>query len=367
MTSIAVIGANGQVGTEVCLLLSKLPGVSVVPIVRSKLGAALLERCGLSCRIGALSSDSAATTLLAGCDLVSDFSLPAGMPFEVRRAIRSNVSRAIRNAPRGAPYVFMSSTMAFGNGNSGRYQDLWFARTPYAASKRDGERWTRLLGHRYRRPTYVFRLGQVFGELQSVSRGLITSATSSKLALMDGQSGNSPSDAVFCSTIARALVNVAHASDPPGTYTILESPERTWRQLFAFHAQQAGIIPQFVETANGPSNARPGRLVTQLVQSAMELVAKQVRQHKDLLMAHLLPHYAGIELRVKARHSVQRARAEVAPPERRDIVEWACLRGPVPGKRLSSLSNGNQTMMDEVIAVRQLLETCLGPESHNYH
>jgi uncharacterized protein YbjT (DUF2867 family) len=111
MTSIAVIGANGQVGTEVCLLLSKIPGVSVIPVVRSKLGAALLERCGVECRIGALSSDSAAKALLEGCDLVADFSLPGGMLFEVRRAIRSNVSRAIRNAPRGAPYVFVSSTM----------------------------------------------------------------------------------------------------------------------------------------------------------------------------------------------------------------------------------------------------------------
>jgi hypothetical protein len=206
----------------------------------------------------------------------------------------------------------------------------------------------------------------VFGELQSVSRGLLTSATSSRLALIDGQGGNSSSDAVFCSTIARALVNVAKALDKPGTYTVVESPAWTWRELFAFHAQQAGVVPQFVETTNEPRSVVSG-MAAQLYQTAVGIAAKQVRQHKELLMAQLLPRYSSVELRLKARHSIQRARAEIAQAERRDIVEWPCIRGPVPGKRLLSLSSGTQTMMDEVLAVRKQLDTCLGPESHNYH
>ncbi len=214
MKTIAIIGANGQVGSEVSLLLSVMPGVKVVPVVRARLGAALLERCGLACRIGSLSSDDGARRLLEGCDLVADFSLPGGLPAERRRGIHSNVSRCMRLAEPGAPYVFISSTMAFGMpGDATRYRDHLIARTPYAAEKRDGERWTHLLGRLYRRPAYALRLGQVMGELQNISHGLIQEATPHPVEL-DG--GASKSDTVFCSTIALALRNIADGLESPG-------------------------------------------------------------------------------------------------------------------------------------------------------
>ena len=36
MTTIGVIGANGQVGAEVCLFLSEMEGIEVVPICRTE-------------------------------------------------------------------------------------------------------------------------------------------------------------------------------------------------------------------------------------------------------------------------------------------------------------------------------------------
>jgi nucleoside-diphosphate-sugar epimerase len=367
LTSIAVIGANGQVGSEVALLLSRIQGVSVVPIVRSQLGAAVLERCGLACRIGSLTSDADAKRLLDGCSLVADFSLPTGLPGQVSQAMRANAWHAIRNAPARAPYVFISSTMAFGGGNSGRYERLWFARTPYAAAKRSGERCARWLGRLQGRPTYVLRLGQVFGELQAVSRGLLASATDRPLALLDGAAGQSPSDAVFCSTIALALANIAAGKEAPGTYTLLEAPEWTWQRLYAFHAKQAGLVPQFVESAAGSrdSGALRSRLEP-LLQRAVGAAAQHLVAHKDLLVAQLVPIHSGLAQHLKARHLLRRARAEIRPPARRAIVEVQCCRGPVPGRRLGSLSDSQQDMQMEVLGVRTLLQRRLGPSSHNY-
>ncbi|MDB4987513.1 MAG: hypothetical protein JWN04_2691 [Myxococcaceae bacterium] len=368
MTSIALVGANGQVGTEVCLLLSKMTGVTVLPIVRSRLGASVLERCGIPCRVGALTSDAEAKRLLEGCDLVADFSLPSGLPVQVRDAIRTNVTHAMRNAPAGARYVFMSSTMAFGNGTSGRYEDLWFARTPYAASKRGGERWARLMGYRYQRPTYVLRLGQVFGDLQSVSRAMISSPAQGRVALLDGQGGTSPSDAVFCSTIAQALVNIARGVDSPGRYTLLEAPEWTWQQLHAFHARQAGVQIEFVEPGAPAAKPTFARSLKAASSGLLRSAARELVRHKDLLVAQALPHYAGLELKIKTAHALRRARAEIRPSSHRDVFEVRCCRGPVPGRRLESLSaSGRPSMVRELEAVRETLVQHLGAGSHNYH
>ena len=85
-TTIAVIGANGQVGSEVCLFLSEMDGIEVVPICRSELGAAPLRSWGLESRFGALTGSEEARRLLAGCHLVADFTLPRGDPGQMRAA-----------------------------------------------------------------------------------------------------------------------------------------------------------------------------------------------------------------------------------------------------------------------------------------
>jgi hypothetical protein len=361
MISIAVVGANGQVGSEVSLVLSKMSGVTVIPIVRSALGAALLERCGLACRIGSLSSDDDAARLLAGCDLVADFSLPGGLPAEVRRAMRTNIRQAIRHAPSGAPYVFMSSTMAFGMPSGARsYANYRVARTPYAANKRHAERYAHWLGFRTRRPTYALRLGQVFGELQAVSGVMMADATPRPLEL---EAGDTPSDAVFCTTIALALRNIALGLEKPGTHSLLEAPEWTWKRLYAFHATQAGYAPRFVDVSPTPVDVTS--LLGAVTRAVRATAIGSLTRNKDLLVAQLLPHFTSLELRLKARHSMRRAMGEIRSPEDREVVRIRCCAGPVPGTRLGSLRDSFETMQGEAAAVRELLRTRLGVQSRN--
>ena len=72
MHTIAVIGANGQVGSEVCLFLSLYGDIKVFPISRTRLGSAFLRICGLSCRHGSVADTVYAPALLEGCDVVVD-------------------------------------------------------------------------------------------------------------------------------------------------------------------------------------------------------------------------------------------------------------------------------------------------------
>jgi uncharacterized protein YbjT (DUF2867 family) len=47
---IAIVGANGQVGKELCLLFRQ-NGHDIIPIVRNKLGASFLIHQNFDCRI----------------------------------------------------------------------------------------------------------------------------------------------------------------------------------------------------------------------------------------------------------------------------------------------------------------------------
>ncbi len=198
MFTIVVLGANGQVGLEVCLFLHAMTDVAVVPVVRSELGAALLERCGIRCRIGALSDSRDSSRLLDGADLVVDFRLPTGLPAQVKRSTRDGIKRCIRQMPPSCAYTYISSTMAFGMGEVSAYpRYAWhtWSRTSYAAYKRDAERHTRWRGRVNRRPIYILRLGQVFGELQGVARLLLQRAAAGPVAMPNA--GRVLSDAVF--------------------------------------------------------------------------------------------------------------------------------------------------------------------------
>ena len=75
MTRIAIVGANGQVGTEVCLRLREAADVEVVPVVRNLSGSAFLRLNGVDCRHGRIADPEQARHLIGDCDVVVNFAL----------------------------------------------------------------------------------------------------------------------------------------------------------------------------------------------------------------------------------------------------------------------------------------------------
>ena len=67
---IAIIGANGQVGTELCLYLDLMGICEPIAIARSEYGTILLWRLGIQCRHGDLSRTEGAERLIADCDAI---------------------------------------------------------------------------------------------------------------------------------------------------------------------------------------------------------------------------------------------------------------------------------------------------------
>jgi nucleoside-diphosphate-sugar epimerase len=357
MRSIAVLGANGQVGMEVCLFLSVLEDTRVIPIVRSELGAAYLARCGFDCRVGSTTGAEETGSLLAGADLVVDLTAPRGQTSQALGATREVVASSIRHAPPGVPFVYMSSTMAFGMPPDARaYKRHLVARTPYASLKRCGERLTRRLARTHRRPAFVLRLGQVHGELQAVSREMKLGAGSQPVLLRQG--GETASDTLFCATIAMAL----------RTYTLLESPEWSWKELYEFYGRVSGVPVRIVPDAGG--RATRSGMARDGLHALGSLGARLLSRHKDLLNAQILPPLSRLpplrqlDLRLRGPYLRRRAAAEIRAG--RQGVAPRCHDGPVPGRRLRSLGDSRSAMTVASRRVRRILDERLGPESHNF-
>jgi hypothetical protein len=172
--------------------------------------------------------------------------------------------------------------------------------------------------------------------------------------------GSAPCDVVFCSTIAKALVNVLRRLDAPGTYSVLESPEWSLRQMYEFFSSEAGRELKLIGGSNGGA-AGPG-VGWKLVSTAIAALSK----NKDFVTAHLLPSWPDLEQRIRGRYLARRAAADIAAGRARLISTPHHFRGPVPGKRLRSLVEAGTATPEEALRVRELLDRILGPASHNF-
>ncbi|SRR5258707_1389942 len=352
MVTVAIIGANGQVGQEVCLFLSLMKDVNVVPISRTTIGTALLTRLGLSCRIGPVENPSQAKQLLSGCDLVADFALPRGLCADVRRVTHKLITSCVTNAPTGARYVYASTLMAFGMGPSEK-EFHWrrIPRTLYASNKRYGERVALGAARKIRRDAFILRLGEVHGELQRVSKGV-----ESQMRPEAAYIPNCPGYSVFCYTIAEALVNISRGKETPGVYSLVSSPEWTWEEMYKYFAARVGIDPEIILINEASAGASMLQRVGSCCRSVGAPLAGAVRQNRELIGSVFFRFFPGSETTLRAKWLTRQASAQIAEGQRSiQYRPFAPIWGTPPGRRLTSLSDSRQTMGPAVAQVRQSL------------
>jgi nucleoside-diphosphate-sugar epimerase len=352
MVTIAIVGANGQVGQEVCLFLSLRKDVTVVPISRTTYGTALLTRLGLSCRVGSVEDPSRAKDLLSGCDLVADFALPRGLCADVRRVTHTLIMNCVTNAPAGACYVYASTLMAFGTGPSEK-EFRWrrIPRTLYASNKRYGERLALGFARKNRRDAFILRLGEVHGELQRVSKGV-----ESQMRPQTAYIPDCPGYSVFCYTIAEALVNIALGKETPGAYSLVSSPEWTWEEMYRYLAARVGIDPEIVLVNEASAAGSMLQRIASCSRFAGAPVAAALRRNRELLGSVFFRFFPGSETTLRAKWLTRQASAQIAEG-RRSTQYWpfAPMWGTPPGRRLASLSDSRRTMGPAVAQVRQSL------------
>lgn len=348
MPTIGLVGGNSQVATEVALFLSLQPDIQVVPICRSSIGAAYLRHCGLGSRTGSMNDASAARELMAGLDLVADFSLPLGAAGEMRRRTQSAVTQLVEQSPAAFRVVYISTQMAFGIGQG--YTDRryhFLAHTTYGAVKRYGEQLVRRLARAAGKEAYVLRLGQVHGELQSVSQQMrAVFREQRKVSLPD-----TVSDTVFAYSIAEALANIAAGKEKPGVYTLMSTPDWHWRDIYDYYCEEAGRRPELHLYSCSPS-----RIPRKWLRAAQAAGKRVLLRHRESIGAYVLSRMPQTEGGILAKYRLSNAARDIASALALPTIP-SCIPvvGPIAGRRLACLTDSRVSMRDPAKEVRAIL------------
>jgi nucleoside-diphosphate-sugar epimerase len=243
MTKVALIGANGQVGAELCLLLAQRPEVDLVAVCRNKSGSAFLRWQGVACRHGRVADPIDAARILADCDVIVNSALATGTPAEIRHAEQGIIHNIFAYAKSSATIVHFSTQSVYGDPRPNRRIRR---RNAYARAKLASERRVEAEQRAFRKPTYVLRLGHVCGTMQEISHTIRGSIRQGAVVL---PSTDCSSNTVYTAAIAAAILQIMRGGVRPGTYDLMNTPLWTWRQVFEYEATQCqGVFEPLIAT-----------------------------------------------------------------------------------------------------------------------
>lgn len=324
MAKVAIIGANGQVGAELCLMLAARAEIELVPICRNRSGSAFLRWHGIACRHGRAADSLDAPRLFGDCDVIVNSSLANGTPAEIRRIEDQIVHNMFACSREAATVIHFSTQSVYGDPQSGRWI-RW--RNPYGRVKLASERQVRVEQRRYSKPSYIFRLGHVCGSLQEISNAIRASIRDRTVVL---PSRDCSSNTVYTATIVGAVEQVLRGAAQPGTYDLMNSPRWTWREVYQYEADVCGVpfSPRVVD------EAPPHSIRSALLASARQFVpslasAQPMRDFVAKSFAHMPDK---LNARAMAWWYAKRARSEIA----------ALGDGIRPAAHLSWVTNGHR-------------------------
>ena len=304
MTRVAVIGANGQVASEICLLLRNHPSIELVPICRNPTGSAFLRYRGIACRHGHVTDPHSAPRLLRDCDVVLNLALPVGQPRYAHETARRLIENSVRYSPPGATIVYFSTQCVY---RSFRPSGSAPWRSAYGAEKLRCERLARRSASRDARKVFVIRLGHVCGELQNMTRRLREMIETGRVSVPEG--GAFDSNVIHTVTIVDAVIRILGGSEKPGTYDLINVPQWTWRRVLEHEAVVIGCELTLAPSGGGVSVPGGGPLGRLAGAARATLPAPTTREIGLRLLARLPEN---MNERAQAQHFRRRATAEAA-------------------------------------------------------
>ena len=344
MMRIAVLGANGQVGAELCLLLSRQKKVEVIPVCRNRMGSAFLRFSGLACRHGQLTDSGEAHRLLGDCDVIANLALVSLAPNyrearDLHNKLIGNVAQCTR---RSGKHIYFSTMSVYGDA---RVHQKIVCRDLYGQEKYRCEKVAQVSGKQFGRATYVFRLGHVCGELQGITRQIREKIALHPVHVPDLERA---SNTVHVATIVDAILKVAAGSVTPGTYDLMNRPQWSWKEVFEYEGRAIGVSPKFAPCSE-QAGIDPREFFSRHASRWMAILAgKPLARRAGSRALSLLP--SKWLIRLKALYSMKAAAAEITKLFPKHEPMDAVLRKPV-----------GQTFIDALTPTVDLLRQ---PEFH---
>lgn len=341
MKRVVILGANGQVGNELCPLLMMDGSVHVTAVTRSEFSHALMRKLGVPC---AVDDGMLLPQLLAECDVLVDLALPSEKNVEaLRRRIVTRAEELHRHLRPGATMVYASTMSVF------HVDPFGPSFTTYGSTKLLAERTHRRLGRKTGHDVFVLRLGQVHGLMQSCSLGLVDTLVGSK----DVGVPDIPSFTVFVSSIAEAVALIAAGKAKAGTYTLISQPAWSWREVVEWWAQQGGAN---VHLSTYPVTPPPSALARSL-HACRKWALGWADHHRERLATILWYVRPKLAERLIANRYVGIARQQIGLYQEEHLAKPISQFVSIPGARLPGLSDSRQSMPPRHAALKAALKS----------
>ncbi len=343
MVKLAILGANGQVGAELCLLLRSHPDIELVPICRNRSGSAFLRWQGIACRHGRVAEATDAARLLADCDVVVNSSLAAGTPAQIRQMEDAIVSNMARFSKAQATLIHFSTQSVYGDPQPHRLV-RW--RSPYGRVKLQTEKRVRVAAKTHGKRAHILRLGHVCGEMQEISATIRQQIRAGEVVL---PAQDCSSNTVHTVAIVQAIGQIIRGGIAAGTYDLMNTPRWSWREVYDYEAAACGVDFAPRIAAHSPRTRTP-TIRRALTQAAGQLAARQsVRELFAKLFAYVPER---TNARTMAWWYVRRARTEIA----------ALSQLPRPADHLSWVANGKRFFPADTPTIDVLRSAAWAPQ-----
>lgn len=322
---VAVLGANGQVGAEVCLLLSRQEKIEVVPVCRNRMGSAFLRFSGLACRHGNVADPEQAPRLIGDCDVIVNLALVNLQNYREARELHNNlIGNVARFSRHPGRHIYFSTMSVYGDA---RMHERMVFPSLYGQEKARCEKVAKVAGDKYGLDTVIFRLGHVCGEFQGITREIRDRIAHPPVPVPDLDRA---SNTIYVATIADAIVKVASGRVAPGTYDLMNKPQWSWKEVFEYEGRQIGLAPSFAAWSE-TSDAGFREMLHRGVREWMLALAGNpfARKAGSRVLGFLPPEWYG---RLKARYSMKAAAADIAKLITRQEPMDAVLRKPIEGR-----------------------------------
>ncbi len=242
---VAILGASGLVGSAIVRDLVR-HGIPTVAVVRNALSASVAEinSPGSEVRIGSVERDDTREALIGDCSTVINCALAGsgGIPAQAYTRNRAIIDGIMASA--GVRRLIHFSTVAiYGEACVGIRSSTKAFEDPtpnseYGRSKLDVERYALRLAAQRGVAYTALRLGHVYGPSVGRSREMLELLATPGFALPFA--GRHPSDAVHLDSVTHAITRLVQDGTGPDVANLFE-PERTWRDVFDWHANAADL------------------------------------------------------------------------------------------------------------------------------
>ncbi len=297
---IALIGANGKVGSEVTMLL-KAAGCDVVPVCRGVKGSAQLRYRGIAVRHGSMERLDEARRLIGDAEIVMNFALPSGVPAESRQRIGAILENCFLAAP-GAMQIFCSTLVAH-RGFQAEGRPVVLSR--YGREKRDATALVLGLAKRSGRGALVVRLGHVAGALQPISRTMREMIAAGPVALPHPERAANLIHTVAIADLVRRAAEEEWRDE--GVRDLVDQPALNWRRAFEIEAAQAGLPLSFAAPPPASATAEPAPLLRRLAGGIAR--QPQLRSATERVLAKLPDRF---NRNARIQHLIAQNAAEIA-------------------------------------------------------